>query len=108
SSHSAQLELELTRRDIPFVKFGGLKFLEAAHVKDVLGVLRWAENPRDRITGFRVIRLLPGVGPATAAKLLAAMDQSSDPMAAMESFNPPSTAANDWAALVGLLPGLAG
>src|SRR4029453_10682009 len=108
SSHSAQLELELTRRDIPFVKFGGLKFLEAAHVKDVLGVLRWAENPRDRITGFRVIRLLPGVGPATSAKLLDAMDQSPDPMAAMESFNPPSTAANDWSALVALMRGLRG
>ena len=68
SSHSAQLELELTRRDIPFVKFGGLKFLEAAHVKDVLSVLRWAENPRSRMAGFRAARLLPGVGPATAAE----------------------------------------
>ena len=52
SSHSAQLELELTRRDIPFVKFGGLRFLEAAHVKDVLCVLRWAENPRSRMSGI--------------------------------------------------------
>jgi DNA helicase-2/ATP-dependent DNA helicase PcrA len=103
SSHSAQLELELTRRDIPFVKFGGLKFLEAAHVKDVLGVLRWAENPRDRITGFRVVRLLPGVGPATAAKLLDTMGTAGDPMSAMESFTPPSAAAHDWAALVDLL-----
>jgi hypothetical protein len=70
SSHSAQLELELTRRDIPFVKFGGLKFLEAAHVKDILCVLRWAENPRSRMAGFRVARLLPGIGPATASKLI--------------------------------------
>jgi len=108
SSHSAQLELELARRDIPFVKFGGLKFLEAAHVKDVLGVLRWAENPRDRTTGFRVIRLLPGVGPATAAKLLDAMDRSPDPLGAMESFNPPSAAANDWSGLVALMRGLRG
>ena len=103
SSHSAQLELELTRRDIPFVKFGGLKFLEAAHVKDVLGVLRWAENPRDRITGFRVARLLPGVGPATASRLLDAIGLAPDPMAAMEAFDPPSAAANDWSALVALL-----
>ena len=54
------LEIELTRRNIPFVKFGGLKFLEAAHVKDLLAVLRFAENPRDRVAGFRVLQLLPG------------------------------------------------
>ena len=66
--HSAMLEIELARRNIPFVKFGGLKFLEAAHVKDVLAVLRWAENPRDRVAGFRVLQLLPGIGPATAGK----------------------------------------
>ena len=70
SHHSAQLEIELSRRNVPFVKFGGLKFLEAAHIKDVLAFLRWAENPRDRVAGFRVIQLLPGVGPATAARLL--------------------------------------
>ena len=62
--HSAALEVELARRNIPFVKYGGLKFLEAAHVKDVLCVLRWAENPRDAVAGFRVLQLLPGVGPA--------------------------------------------
>ena len=63
SSHSAPLELELARRNIPFVKYGGLKFLDAAHVKDVLCVLRFAHNERDRLAGFRVLRLLPGVGP---------------------------------------------
>ncbi|GAB7527460.1 ATP-dependent helicase [Paraburkholderia sp. 2C] len=68
--HSAALEIELTRRNIPFVKFGGLKFLDSVHVKDVLSVLRWAENPRDRVAGFRVVQLLPGVGPATAARVL--------------------------------------
>jgi len=68
--HSARLELELTRRNIPFVKFGGLKFLEAAHVKDVLALLRWAGNPRDRVSGFRAIQLLAGIGPKTAAQLL--------------------------------------
>ena len=55
SHHSAQLEIELARRNIPFVKYGGLKFLEAAHVKDVISVLRWAENPKDRVAGFRVL-----------------------------------------------------
>ncbi len=70
SHHSTQLEIELTRRNIPFVKYGGLKFLEAAHVKDVLSILRWCENPRDRIAGFRAVQLLPGIGPSTAAKIL--------------------------------------
>ena len=68
--HSAMLEIELARRNIPFVKFGGLKFIEAAHVKDVLAVLRWAENPADRVAGFRVLQLLDGIGPATAGKVL--------------------------------------
>ena len=62
SHHSGPLEVELTRRNIPFVKFGGLKFLEAAHIKDVLAFLRWAQNPRGRVAGFRTIQLLPGVG----------------------------------------------
>ena len=70
ASHSARLEVELTRRNIPFVKFGGLKFLEAAHVKDVLAVVRWAQNLRDRIAGFRAIQLLAGIGPKTAARIL--------------------------------------
>ena len=65
SSHSAALELELARRNIPFVKFGGLKFLEAAHVKDLLAVLRFAQNPRGRLAGFRVTQLVPGIGQAT-------------------------------------------
>ena len=74
SHHSAALELELARRNIPYVKFGGLKFLEAAHVKDLLSLLRWADNPKNRIAGFRVAQLLPGVGPATAARLQDAMN----------------------------------
>ena len=68
--HSDLLELELGRRNIPFVKYGGLKFLEAAHVKDVLCVLRWAENARDDVEGFRVLQLLPGIGPAQARRIL--------------------------------------
>jgi len=70
SAHSARLEMELTRRNLPFVKYGGLKFLEAAHVKDVLALLRWAENPRDRIAGFRALQLLAGIGPRTAGRVL--------------------------------------
>ena len=54
--HSDLLEIELGRRNIPFVKYGGLRFLEAAHVKDVLAILRWAENPRDAVTRQRIRR----------------------------------------------------
>jgi DNA helicase-2/ATP-dependent DNA helicase PcrA len=99
SHHSGALEVELTRRNIPFVKFGGLKFLEAAHIKDVLAVLRWAENPRDRVAGFRVIQLMPGAGPATAARLLDAMVEA-DPLTALEKFKPPPAAAEPWPAFV--------
>jgi DNA helicase-2/ATP-dependent DNA helicase PcrA len=99
SHHSGALEVELTRRNIPFVKFGGLKFLEAAHIKDVLAFLRWAENPRDRVAGFRVIQLMPGAGPATAARLLDSM-AAADPLAVMESFRPPAAAAEPWPAFV--------
>src|SRR3984957_3836150 len=69
--HSAALEVELARRNIPYVKYGGLKFLEAAHVKDLLCALRWAENPRDAVAGFRVLQLLPGIGPKVARSALA-------------------------------------
>jgi ATP-dependent DNA helicase UvrD/PcrA len=98
SHHSGPLEIELTRRNIPFVKFGGLKFLEAAHIKDVLAFLRWAENPRDRISGFRTIQLLPGAGPATAARLLDRLAETSSAMEALTDFRPPATCAEDWPA----------
>jgi len=94
--HSAALELELTRRRIPFVKYGGLKFLEAAHVKDVLAILRWVQNPRSRLAGFRVALLVPGVGPASARKLLDAMATAEDPVQAMADFRPPPSGAAGW------------
>jgi DNA helicase-2/ATP-dependent DNA helicase PcrA len=68
SHHSDGLELELVRRNIPYVKYGGLKFLEAAHVKDLLAVLRWADNPKNRVAAFRSLQLQPGVGPAGAER----------------------------------------
>ena len=100
SSHSAVLELELVRRNIPYIKFGGLKFLEAAHVKDVLAFLRLLENPRDRIAGFRVLQLLPGVGPKTAARALDALAGATDPAAAIAALPAPAGAAEEWAAFV--------
>lgn len=96
ASHSAALELELVRRNIPFVKYGGLKFLEATHVKDLLALLRFVHNPRSRLAGFRVVQLLPGVGPATAARLLDAMAAAADPAQALRDFRPPPAAAAAW------------
>ncbi len=100
--HSAVLELELARRGIPFVKFGGLKFLEASHVKDLLSVLRWAHNPRGRMAGFRVAQLMPGMGPASARRLLDAMAATADPLQAMHHFEPPTQATRHWAAWLAL------
>ena len=100
ASHSGQLEVELTRRNVPFVKFGGLKFLDSAHVKDLLAMLRFAQNPRDRVAGFRVLHLLPGVGPVAAGRILDAIDLSPDTVFALETIEPPARAAADWPAFV--------
>ena len=127
ATHSAALELELVRRNVPFVKFGGLKFLEATHVKDLLAVLRFAQNPGGRIAGFRLLQLIPGIGPATAARALDAVaavghqvdgvatgadpatgtDADAGPaainvLAALRAFRPPAGAAGDWQAFVAL------
>jgi DNA helicase-2/ATP-dependent DNA helicase PcrA len=100
ANHSAALELELARRNIPYVKYGGLRFFEAAHVKDVLAVLRWAENPRDRTAAFRVLQLLPGIGPGTARKFLDAIEGR---LEALREVRPPTAAAEHWQRLIPLL-----
>jgi len=102
SSHSAALELELTRRNIPFVKFGGLKFLDAAHVKDTLALLRFIENPKDRVAGFRVAQLLPGIGPGNAEKIITAA-AANDGFATLRLFVPPAKAREAFADFVDLL-----
>lgn len=71
SHHADVLELELVRRNIPYVKYGGLKFLEAAHVKDLLAVLRWADNPRNRVAAWRALQIQPGIGPGISSRVLA-------------------------------------
>jgi DNA helicase-2/ATP-dependent DNA helicase PcrA len=96
SHHSAQLEIELSRRNIPFVKYGGLKFLEAAHVKDVLSVFRWAENPMDRVAGFRALKLLPGIGPTTAGKIQDQVEEQAKRPDVLTSMEVPKSAAEDW------------
>ncbi|MEX0409280.1 ATP-dependent helicase [Aquibium sp. LZ166] len=108
SHHSGPLEIELTRRNIPFVKFGGLKFLDSAHVKDVLAALRFAENPRDRVAGFRVLQLMQGVGPSAASAAIEAMERALDPVLGLQFFKPPARAETDWPAFVELFCGLKG
>jgi DNA helicase II / ATP-dependent DNA helicase PcrA len=103
SHHSDMLELELTRRNIPYVKYGGLKFLEAAHVKDVLALLRWAENPRNRLAGFRVLQLLPGVGPATADRCLKVFEASGHAWDVLAEYRMPPAAEAEWRGLIELL-----
>ena len=108
SHHSDLLELDLIRRNIPYVKYGGLKFLEAAHVKDVLALLRWIDNPRNRLAGFRTLQLLPGVGPATADKCLQQFEVAGYAVHALAEFRAPVAAEQDWATLVRLVTDLHG
>ena len=95
SHHSDLLELELVRRNIPYVKYGGLKFLEAAHVKDLLAVLRWADNPKNRVAAFRALQLQPGIGPAMAARIFGRFE------AAGHSWNALATPSSEFNSLMG-------
>ncbi|MCO5734205.1 ATP-dependent helicase [Rhizobium sp. SSA_523] len=106
SSHSGTLEVELTRRNIPFVKFGGLKFLDSAHVKDLLATIRFAQNPRDRVAGFRLLQMLPGIGPQTAARILDTIAQDPEPLHSLSEIPAPPKTGEDWPAFIALLSGL--
>ncbi|CAN7639290.1 ATP-dependent helicase [Rhizobium sp. LjRoot98] len=103
SSHSGPLEVELTRRNIPFVKFGGLKFLDSAHVKDMLAALRFSQNPRDRVAGFRLLNMLPGIGPQTAGKILDAIAADPEPLVALGEIPAPPRSSQDWPSFVSML-----
>jgi DNA helicase-2/ATP-dependent DNA helicase PcrA len=107
SSHSDVLEVELARRQIPFVKYGGLKFLEAGHIKDLLGVLRWADNPRNGLAAFRTLQLLPGMGPANARRALDHLEANDGSLNSLQTFSPPQGATQDWRRLTELLLTLA-
>jgi DNA helicase-2/ATP-dependent DNA helicase PcrA len=107
SHHSDVLEVELTRRNIPFVKYGGLKFLEAAHVKDLLSILRWADNPRNSVAGFRVLKLVPGIGPAHAKQALDHLEANAYAVKSLASFDAPQPVKMDWKRFCNLLEKLA-
>ncbi len=106
SHHSMLLEAELARRDIPFQKFGGLKFMETAHVKDLLAFLRLAENPRDIVAGGRVLPLLPGIGPGKARQLMAMLLESGGNFQVWADWKPPPAAAEIWPRMVELVQNL--
>jgi DNA helicase-2/ATP-dependent DNA helicase PcrA len=106
--HSDALEVELGRRRIPFVKYGGLKFLEAGHVKDLMCVLRWIENPRDAVAAYRVLQLLPGVGPAGARRAFAQLEAGGHRFERLRAHRIAAAAAEDWPGLCALLEALAG
>jgi DNA helicase-2/ATP-dependent DNA helicase PcrA len=107
SHHSDTLELELTRRNIPYVKYGGLKFLEAAHVKDLLSVLRWADNPKNRIAAFRALQLLPGMGPSTAEQLMAQFEQAGHSWISLKNLRVSTGLMEAWSPFAALMIGLA-
>ena len=94
--HSDRLELELVRRNIPYVKYGGLKFLEAGHVKDFLSILKWAENPRNQVAAFRVLKMLPGMGPSYAARCFDFLLENNFVFSVVNEFRPPAATQADW------------
>ncbi|HET6882944.1 MAG TPA: ATP-dependent helicase, partial [Pirellulales bacterium] len=107
SHHSILLEAELARRNVPFVKFGGLKFIETAHVKDFFAFLRLAENPRDVVAGTRLLMLLPGVGPKKARQLIEFLIAKRGDFGGWAEITPPAAAALHWPKLVELMRRLA-
>lgn len=101
-SHSDLLEIELTRRKIPFVKYGGLRFLEGGHVKDLLAALRWADNPRNELAGFRVVQLLPGFGPVNARKVVDQVKAAGYSFEPLQQFQAPPESRLAWPKFVEL------
>ncbi|HEX9143346.1 MAG TPA: ATP-dependent helicase, partial [Candidatus Binatia bacterium] len=100
------LELDLVRRNIPYVKYGGLKFLEAAHVKDLLAVLRWADNPKNRVSAFRALQLLPGMGPAGAGRCFTQFEAAGHAWHSLRAFAAPLFAREAWATFAELMGAL--
>src|ERR1700692_609102 len=107
SHHSDVLEVEFSKRNIPYVKYGGLKFLEAAHVKDMMSVLRWADNPRNSVAGFRVLKLLPGIGPGHAKQALEHFEARGFEAKALADFDAPQPVKMEWKRFCALFEKLA-
>jgi DNA helicase-2/ATP-dependent DNA helicase PcrA len=105
--NSDALEVELGRRNIPFVKWGGLRFLESAHIKDLLAFLRIVENPRDELSWMRVLQLLDSIGPGRARHALEHLHQHQDNPKALLDWKAPAAARGPVQDLVRLVHELA-
>lgn len=103
SHHSLNLELLLAERNIPFHKYGGLKFVEAAHIKDLLAFLRLADNPLDMVSALRVLMLLPGIGRKRAMDLSERLRESGGKFESWNDWSPPSATREIWPGFVDLL-----
>ena len=100
---SDSLELELARRNIPYRKYGGLRFLESAHVKDLIAFLRVVENPRDEVAWFRLLQLIEGIGPTTARKAIEYVRCHNNDPRTISDFQAPASARGGFAALGALV-----
>jgi len=103
---SDSLELELTRRNIPYHKYGGLRFLEAAHVKDLVAFLRLMENPRDELAWYRVLELFDGIGPTTAGRITDHVAANRNDPTSIATFDAPTAARETLAAFSRLVADL--
>ncbi|MBM80949.1 MAG: ATP-dependent DNA helicase [Planctomycetaceae bacterium] len=103
SHHSLELEISLAERNIPFHKYGGLKFIEAAHIKDLMAFMRLAENPRDTVATLRTLLLIPGIGPIRARKISNDLIEADGRIDVLEKMKPPKAAAEEWPAFVELM-----
>lgn len=101
------LEVELARRNMPYVKYGGLKFLEATHVKDLLALVRWADNPRNRVVAMRVLQLLPGMGPAAAQRCYNVFEAAIFDWKVLRDYPVPKLTREDWPTFADLILALA-
>jgi DNA helicase-2/ATP-dependent DNA helicase PcrA len=106
--HSFDLEIELNREQIPFVKVGGFKFVESAHIKDVMAHLRVISNPNDRISWYRILLLIEKIGPATAQRIYESVQQKASGYTGLASVKLKSGAAGGLEKLkkLFLTPGL--
>lgn len=101
--HSMAVEMELTRRHVPFRKYGGLRFIETAHVKDAIAFLRLAENPRDAMAAMRVLTLIPGIGPKTASDLHGQLVSAGGGFGIWAGAQVPDAAEGCWQGVVSML-----
>src|ERR1700720_4761280 len=107
SHHSDVLEVEFSKRNIPYVKYGGLKFLEAANVKDLMSGLRWGDNRANAGAGFRVLELLPGIRPGIAKQALDYFEAQNFSVKSLAGFDAPQPVKMDWKRFCALLEKLA-